>query len=85
MAAPWRDGGRVGREAGPPRHTTHPTTTPPAPIPLCGEAVCCMQDVAEDQQLLARLVHNLQAEGGDTDEQFGMLCAAQVRALGWAC
>ena len=44
-----------------------------------------MQDVAEDQQLLARLVHNLQAEGGDTDEQFGMLCAAQVRALWWAC
>jgi hypothetical protein len=37
-----------------------------------------LQDVAEDAQLLARLVHSLQAEGGDTDTQHGMLAAAQV-------
>jgi hypothetical protein len=39
-----------------------------------------LQDISEDQQLLARLVHNMQAGGGDTDAQHGMVVAAQVRA-----
>ncbi|KAL4854485.1 Vacuolar protein sorting-associated protein 35B [Chlorella vulgaris] len=38
-------------------------------------------DVSEDQQLLARLVHNMQAEGGDTDAQHGMVVAAQRHFL----
>lgn len=36
------------------------------------------QDVAEDQLLLARLVHNLRSDSGNSDEQFEMLEAAQV-------
>lgn len=41
----------------------------------------CLQDVEEDQQLLARLVHQLGAgPGGDTDAQFEVLSAAQVSA-----
>lgn len=41
-----------------------------------------LQDVAEDQQLLARLVHRLGPAPGaqaDTDAQFQVLSAAQVR------
>jgi hypothetical protein len=38
----------------------------------------CLQDIAEDQQLLARLVHNISAADGDADVQYEMLAAAQV-------
>lgn len=37
-----------------------------------------LQDIAEDQQLLARLVHNMQALEGDADGQYDMLVATQV-------
>lgn len=37
-----------------------------------------LQDVAEDASLLARLVHQLRAPGGDTDAQYEILQAAQV-------
>lgn len=39
------------------------------------------EDISEDQQLLARLVHNMQAGGGDTDAQHGMVVAAQRHFL----
>ena len=41
-------------------------------------AMCFLQDIAEDQQLLARLVHNISAADGDADAQYEMLAAAQV-------
>jgi len=44
----------------------------------CPAAISYPQDVAEDQLLLAKLVHSLRAEGGDTDAQYEMLAAAQV-------
>ncbi|EFN52770.1 hypothetical protein CHLNCDRAFT_54198 [Chlorella variabilis] len=39
------------------------------------------QDIAEDQQLLARLVHNMQALEGDADGQYDMLVATQAFIL----
>ncbi|KAL4438691.1 hypothetical protein ABPG77_006295 [Micractinium sp. CCAP 211/92] len=39
------------------------------------------EDVAEDQLLLARLVHNLRSDSGNSDEQFEMLEAAQRHFL----
>lgn len=53
-----------------PAHSLVPLSSLPFPL----------QDISEDQQLLARLVHNMQAGGGDTDAQHGMVVAAQVRA-----
>ncbi|KAL4440093.1 hypothetical protein ABPG75_003094 [Micractinium tetrahymenae] len=39
------------------------------------------EDIAEDQLLLARLVHNLRSASGDSDEQFAMLEVAQRHFL----
>lgn len=59
---------------------------------LCALLVHPKQDIAEDQLLLARLVHNLRSASNDNDEQFEMLQVAQVgvcpllaRILGLPC
>jgi vacuolar protein sorting-associated protein 35 len=39
------------------------------------------EDIAEDASLLARLVHQLRAPGGDTDAQYSILQAAQRHFL----